>query len=102
MGAWVTVEALRQLRLAHNDATINRLNVVLAAPDIDVDVFSSQMDVIGPLSPPMTVLVSRDDIALSIAKLGASDPGWVCSMLMIREFRKRPSEQICKLSTSPL
>lgn len=75
MGAWLTVEALRQLRLAHNDATINRLNVVLAAPDIDVDVFSSQMDVIGPLSPPMTVLVSRDDIALSISsKIGGERP----------------------------
>ena len=67
MGAWLTVEALRQLRLARNDAAINRLNVILAAPDIDVDVFRSQMEVIGPLSPPMTVLVSRDDIALKIS-----------------------------------
>lgn len=67
MGAWLTVEALRQLRLAGSHAVINRLNVVLAAPDIDVDVFRSQMDVIGPLSPPMTVLVSRDDIALSLS-----------------------------------
>ena len=67
MGAWLTVEALRQLRLARNDAAINRLNVILAAPDIDVDVFRSQMEVIGPLSPPMTVLVSRDDIALRIS-----------------------------------
>lgn len=46
MGAWLTVEALRQLRLARNDAAINRLNVILAAPDIDVDVFRSQMEVI--------------------------------------------------------
>jgi esterase/lipase superfamily enzyme len=67
MGAWLTVEALRQLRLAHNDAVIGRLRVVLAAPDIDVDVFRTQMAVIGPLSPPMTVLVSRDDIALSVS-----------------------------------
>jgi esterase/lipase superfamily enzyme len=65
MGAWLTVEALRQLRLARNTAVINRLNVILAAPDIDVDVFRAQMDVVGPLSPPMTVLVARDDIALA-------------------------------------
>jgi esterase/lipase superfamily enzyme len=65
MGAWLTVEALRQLRLARNDAVINRLNVILAAPDIDVDVFRAQMDVVGPLSTPMTVLVARDDIALA-------------------------------------
>jgi esterase/lipase superfamily enzyme len=67
MGGWLTVEALRQLRVAGDDAVISRLNVVLAAPDIDVDVFSAQMEVIGPLSPPMTVLVSRDDLALSVS-----------------------------------
>jgi esterase/lipase superfamily enzyme len=67
MGGWLTVEALRQLRVAGDNAVISRLNVVLAAPDIDVDVFAAQMQVIGPLSPPMTVLVSRDDLALSLS-----------------------------------
>jgi esterase/lipase superfamily enzyme len=73
MGAWQTVEALRQLRLAHKDAVISRLRIVLASPDIDVDVFRTQMAVIGPLSPPMTVLVSRDDIALSVASFIAGE-----------------------------
>jgi esterase/lipase superfamily enzyme len=73
MGAWPAVEALRQLRLAHKDAVINRLRIVLAAPDIDVDVFRTQMAVIGPLSPPMTVLVARDDIALSLASFIAGE-----------------------------
>ena len=68
MGAWLTVEALRQLRLTGQDAVIGRLNgVVLAAPDIDVDVFRRQMEVIGPLDPPLTLLVSRDDRALKIS-----------------------------------
>jgi esterase/lipase superfamily enzyme len=73
MGAWQTVEALRQLRLAHKDAVISRLRIVLAAPDMDVDMFRTQMAVIGPLSPPMTVLVSRDDIALSVASFIAGE-----------------------------
>jgi esterase/lipase superfamily enzyme len=73
MGAWPAVEALRQLRLAHKDAVISRLRIVLAAPDIDVDVFRTQMAVIGPLSPPMTVLVARDDIALSLASFIAGE-----------------------------
>ncbi len=73
MGAWPAVEALRQLRLAHKDAVIRRLRIVLAAPDIDVDVFRTQMAVIGPLSPPMTVLVARDDIALSLASFIAGE-----------------------------
>jgi esterase/lipase superfamily enzyme len=73
MGAWPAVEALRQLRLAHKDGVINRLRIILAAPDIDVDLFRTQMAVIGPLSPPMTVLVARDDIALSLASFIAGE-----------------------------
>ncbi|MBU8546915.1 MULTISPECIES: alpha/beta hydrolase [Roseomonadaceae] len=67
MGGWLTVEALRQLRLAGRDAVLARLHVALASPDIDIDVFRTQMQVIGPLTPPMTVLVSRDDRALSVS-----------------------------------
>lgn len=68
MGAWLTVEALRQLRISGNNATIRRLQVILAAPDIDVDVFRAQKATIGPLSPPMTILVSRDDVALQVSE----------------------------------
>jgi esterase/lipase superfamily enzyme len=67
MGGWLTVEALRQLRLAGRDAVLARLHVALASPDIDIDVFRTQMQVIGPLTPPMTILVSRDDRALSVS-----------------------------------
>lgn len=81
MGSWLVVEALRQLRLTGQNAVIARLSVVLAAPDIDVDVFRSQMNVVGPLTPPMTLLVSRDDKALALSgrlagerpRLGALD-----------------------------
>lgn len=71
MGGWLTMEALRQLRLTRQDATIRRLNVALAAPDIDVDVFRQQLEVIGPLTPPLTVLVARDDAALSLSRFVA-------------------------------
>jgi esterase/lipase superfamily enzyme len=67
MGGWLTAESLRQLRMTRNDAALRRLTVVLAAPDVDVDVFKSQMEVIGRLSPPMTVLVSRQDLALAVS-----------------------------------
>lgn len=73
MGAWLTVEALRQLRMTGRSATIAGLKVILAAPDIDLDVFSAQTRVIGPLTPPMTVLVSRDDKALAFAGSVAGD-----------------------------
>jgi esterase/lipase superfamily enzyme len=78
MGAWLTVEALRQLRLSGKDRVIERLHhVALAAPDIDVNVFRSQMAIIGRLNPPMKLLVSKDDQALSISARLADSPGRV-------------------------
>jgi len=85
MGGWLTTEALRQLRLTGKNDVLARLHVILAAPDIDVDVFRAQVGIIGPLSPPMTILVSRDDLALRasefltgehprIGKLDVNDP----------------------------
>ena len=68
MGCMVTAEALRELRISRRDRVIARLGrVVLAAPDIDVDVFQSQVQAIGPLNPPLTVLVSKDDAALRLS-----------------------------------
>ncbi|MFD2250039.1 esterase/lipase superfamily enzyme [Pseudochelatococcus lubricantis] len=72
MGGWLTTEAVRQLRIGGKDAVIRRLQVILAAPDIDVDVFGSQVAAIGPLDPPMTVLVSHDDVALKVSELLAT------------------------------
>ena len=68
MGGWLTTEAVRQLRLTGKDAAIRRLQVVLAAPDIDVDVFQAQLATIGTLNPPMTILVSKDDRALKVSE----------------------------------
>jgi esterase/lipase superfamily enzyme len=70
MGGMLTAEALRQLRVQHRDRVITRLGrVVLAAPDIDVDVFRAQVQAIGPLKPPLTVLVSKDDAALKLSSV---------------------------------
>jgi esterase/lipase superfamily enzyme len=67
MGAWLTMETLRQLRLQGKDGTVSRLQVVLAAPDIDIDVFRTQVAAVGPMSPPLTILVSKDDRALAVS-----------------------------------
>lgn len=70
MGGFLTAEALRELRVQHRDRVIARLGrVVLAAPDIDVDDFRAQVQTIGPLKPPLTVLVSKDDAALRVSNL---------------------------------
>lgn len=69
MGGWLVAEALRQLRLSGQDTVIERLeNVVLAAPDIDIDVFRRQLKTIGELNPPITLLVSPDDRVLELSE----------------------------------
>lgn len=73
MGAWLTVEALRQLRLSGRADAFDHLQVVLAAPDIDIDVFRAQMAIIGTMEPPMVVLTAPDDRALFVSRyLGAA------------------------------
>lgn len=43
MGARLTMETLVQLRLAGRDDVLDRIEVILAAPDIDIDLFRAQM-----------------------------------------------------------
>jgi esterase/lipase superfamily enzyme len=65
MGNWVTVEALRQIKISANKPPISKLGaVILAAPDIDIDVFKSQMRRFGKPRKPFFIVVSRDDKAL--------------------------------------
>ncbi|EJC83549.1 hypothetical protein Rleg4DRAFT_6704 [Rhizobium leguminosarum bv. trifolii WSM2297] len=64
MGGFLVMEAVRELKLQHRDAIVGKLAVVLAAPDIDVDVFRSQLKDIGPMPIPISLLVSKDDRAL--------------------------------------
>ena len=67
MGARMTMETLVQLRLAGRGAMLDRIELVLAAPDIDIDLFRAQMASLGPMKHPITVLVSSDDPALKLS-----------------------------------
>jgi esterase/lipase superfamily enzyme len=70
MGGMLTMEALRQLRSEGKEQVIARLGrVVLAAPDIDAQTFRAQIEAIGPLKPPLLVLVSKDDGALRLSSI---------------------------------
>ncbi|MEW6257584.1 MAG: alpha/beta hydrolase [Pseudomonadota bacterium] len=70
MGNWVTVEALRQMKIDGTMIPPNRIgNIILAAPDIDVDVFKSQLKRFGKPQKPFVVIVSHDDKALRISDL---------------------------------
>lgn len=69
MGAMLAVEAVRQLKFEGRDDLLNRMEIVLAAADIDVDLFESQLRDIGPLPIPITLLVSKEDKALVASSL---------------------------------
>ena len=70
MGARLTADALGQLRAEGKNRVIARLGrVVLAAPDINAQTFRAQVQAIGPLKPPLLVLVSKDDGALRVSSL---------------------------------
>ena len=84
MGNYVTVEALRQMAIRNRGLPDKIRDVMLASPDIDVDVFRRQIATIDdtPRKTQFTLFVSRDDRALGLSsflardstRLGALDP----------------------------
>jgi esterase/lipase superfamily enzyme len=82
MGNWLALEALRQMAIRNDGLPAKFKNVMLAAPDVDVDVFRSQIEDMGSQHPRFTLFVSRDDRALAfsrrvwgdIPRLGSIDP----------------------------
>lgn len=72
MGTWLTMEALRQRAIAGSPSLNGKLGLVmLAAPDIDLSVFRSQLSELD--ASHFSVLVSADDRALSLSQTLAGD-----------------------------
>jgi esterase/lipase superfamily enzyme len=73
MGNWVALEALRgrSMRIPSVAAvrTDKLKNAMLVAPDVDVDVFRSQILRMGAARPRIALFVSQDDSALGLSKV---------------------------------
>ncbi|MDZ5454516.1 alpha/beta hydrolase [Labrys sp. ZIDIC5] len=83
MGNWLAVETLRQARIRGNSAFLPKLGeIFLMSPDIDIDVFRTQLDTIGKLNQPITVAISRDDRALGFSQRLAGDVPRVGNVLI--------------------
>jgi esterase/lipase superfamily enzyme len=68
IGSMPTMEALRQLYARDGEAAAVRIGaVVLASPDLDLDVFSSSVERIGSLKPKITVVSATNDRALALS-----------------------------------
>ncbi|MCH4548372.1 alpha/beta hydrolase [Rhizobium sp. WYCCWR 11279] len=82
MGTWLTVESLRQMAIRNGHVAPKINNVILASPDLDVDVFGRQFASLGKERPHFTIFVSQDDRALALSRrisgnvdrLGQIDP----------------------------
>lgn len=68
MGAFLTLETLRQLRADQGEAATQKIGaVVFASPDIDIDQFETSVKRLGGLASRMTVISAQNDRALSVA-----------------------------------
>ena len=83
MGNLVTLESMSLLvkqGIRPREASLNR--IILAAPDVDIDLFDEYLKDIAPVRERIVVLVSKDDRALQLSRriaggidrVGAADP----------------------------
>jgi esterase/lipase superfamily enzyme len=73
MGTWLAMESLRQMAIRDGRVAPKIKSVILASPDIDVDVFGRQFRDLGNRHPKFTVFVSRDDRALAVSRFVAGN-----------------------------
>ena len=82
MGNWATLEALRQMSIRNRGLPKKIGAVMLAAPDVDVDVFRTEIAGIEAPGTKFSLFVSQDDRALAVSqrvwgnvpRIGAVDP----------------------------
>lgn len=83
MGNMAALEALKQMAVRSGNVSGKIRNVILASPDVDVDVAKVLIEGMGSKPPRFTLFISRDDRALgasrlvwgSTDRLGSIDPG---------------------------
>jgi esterase/lipase superfamily enzyme len=68
MGTLLTLETLRMLRASGGDTAMAKIGaIVLAAPDIDVDLFTRSVERLGPDARKITVISATNDRALAVS-----------------------------------
>jgi esterase/lipase superfamily enzyme len=68
MGTLLTLETLRMVRASGGESAMERIGaVVLAAPDIDIDLFARGLERLGSDAKKITVISSTNDRALAVS-----------------------------------
>ena len=68
MGNWLLLESLRQMAIRGGRIPLKIKNVLLAAPDVDIDIAREQIADMGPVKPNFSLFVSRADKALAFSR----------------------------------
>ena len=68
MGNWLLLESLRQMAIRGGRIPAKIKNVLLAAPDVDIDIAREQIADMGPAKPNFALFLSRSDKALELSK----------------------------------
>jgi esterase/lipase superfamily enzyme len=69
MGSWPVMEALRDIAMQGRRISPKITDVILASPDLDIDVFRKQLIDIGQERPHISIFVSANDRALRLSRL---------------------------------
>lgn len=68
MGTLLTLETLRMVRASGGEAAMAKIgSVTLAAPDIDLDLFTGSVERLGPDARKITVISAKNDRALALS-----------------------------------
>lgn len=73
MGTGLAMESLRDMANKYGKVSPKIHSVFLASPDIDVDVFQRQVIEMGNKRPQITILSSKNDLALKLSTFLAGD-----------------------------
>lgn len=69
MGSLLTLEALRFVRVSGGDQAMANIGaVVLASPDVDIDLFAQAVERLGPDAQKITVITAENDRALELSR----------------------------------
>ncbi|MEP3278981.1 MAG: alpha/beta fold hydrolase [Stappiaceae bacterium] len=114
MGNLVTIEAMRDLRNRSGGRQDRRLRrVILASPDIDIDVFRTQLQGFEGTENLFFVLISDDDKALrlsrriagGVSRVGAADPQTLAELgvnvIDLSQIEDKGSANHSKFADSP-
>lgn len=68
MGSYLAMEGLRQMAIRRGGLPPKIADVILASPDVDVDVFATQWRALNHPRTRFTLFVSQDDRALQVSR----------------------------------